>query len=101
MKQLIYLLAIILFAEVNIAQYYHCIKDDTDYFFSNGEFFKCISIDSVVQSGDSLIYYNYPTITDDPVSDCYSRFGPSWIGRYVTAKENGEHIFYNKFSLII
>ncbi len=97
MKYLFNLSVLLFVFQIAFAQDYQCIKDDATYFYSNDLFFKAISIDSVVDAVDSLIYYNYPTITDDPVGDCYSRFGPSWIGRYVSVKQGGEHIFYNKF----
>ena len=97
MKQLIGLSILVFTMQIVFAQNYQCIKDDANYYYTNNTFFKAISIDSVVIAGDSIIYYNYPTITDDPVGDCYSRFGPSWIGRYVTVKPNGENIFCNKY----
>ncbi|MEZ5194933.1 MAG: hypothetical protein R2764_00610 [Bacteroidales bacterium] len=82
---------------VAFTQDYQCIKDDATYCFSDGTNFKAIQIDSVVQEGENLVYYNFPTMTDEPEGDCYSRFGPSWIGRKITVKPNGVHTFYNKY----
>lgn len=98
MKYFISFSVLLFVFQIAFSQNYQCIKDDVTYFYSNDIFFKAISIDSVVDAGDSLVYYNYPTMTDEEdINWCYSRFGPSWIGRYITVKPTGANIFYNKY----
>lgn len=99
MKCIINLSVLLFVFQMAFSQDYQCIKEDVTYFYSNDIFFKAISIDSVVSAGDSIVYYNYPTITDDYIYDwCFGRIGPSWIGRYISEKQDGEHVFYNKFN---
>jgi hypothetical protein len=78
------------------SQDYQCIRDNATYFYSDGTNIKAIQIDSVVNTNEGLIYYNYPTIVWDNNTNCYDRFGPSWIGRKVLVNANGDNIFYNK-----
>jgi hypothetical protein len=78
------------------SQDYQCIRDNATYFYSDGTYIKAIRIDSVVNTVDGLIYYNYPTLSWDDDLDCYNRYSPSWIGRKVLVKPNGDNIFYNK-----
>jgi hypothetical protein len=78
------------------SQDYQCIRDNATYFYSDGTNIKAIQIDSVVTSPEGLIYFNYPTLGPTDNSECLTRFGPSWIGRKVIVKPDGDNIFYNK-----
>ena len=78
------------------SQDYQCIRDNATYFYSDGTNIKAIQIDSVVSSAEGLVYYNYPSLGPTDNSECLTRFGPSWIGRKVLVKPDGDNIFYNK-----
>jgi len=77
------------------SQDYQCIRDNATYFYSDGTNIKAIKIDSVVNTAEGLMYYNYPTIGGDSW-DCLSQYWPSWIGRSVLVKPDGDNVFYNK-----
>jgi len=95
MKQLIGLSILVFTMQIVFAQNYQCIKDDAKYYFTDGSQFKAIHIDSIVPEGDDLDYYNFPAMGETEIQWCYTRYGPSWIGRKITAKPNGGNIFYN------
>jgi hypothetical protein len=77
------------------SQDYQCIRDNATYFYSDGTNIKAIQIDSVVSSAEGLVYYNYPTLGGESY-DCLSQFWPSWIGRSVLVKPDGDNVFFNK-----
>jgi hypothetical protein len=96
MKNLLSLVSILLFGFAGFAQDYQCIRDNATYLYSDGTYIKAIRVDSVVSTTEGLIYYNYPTLSWDDEMDCYNRYSPSWIGRKVLVKPNGDNIFYNR-----
>jgi hypothetical protein len=98
MKKGIFFLLAFLVSFTVFTQDYQCIRDNATYFYSNGTNIKAIQIDSVVSTLEGLMYYNYPSLgpTDNP--ECLTRFGPSWIGRKVLIKPDGDNIYYNKIN---
>ena len=83
------------------SQNFQCINNNSIHYFTDGEFVKAIQIDSVVVEGDNSVFYNYPTLAETEDSDCYTQNGPSWIGRKMIAKPDGDNVFYNMDSLPI
>ena len=84
MKKGIFFSLIFLAGFTVFSQDYQCIRDNATYFYSDGNNIKAIKIDSVVSTNEGLVYYNYPAMTPENGDKyCYSRFGPSWIGRKV------------------
>ena len=96
MKKGMFFLLTLLTGFTTFSQDYQCIRDNATYLYSDGTYIKAIRIDSVVNTVDGLVYYNYPTLSWDDDLDCYNRYSPSWIGRKVLVKPNGDNIFYNK-----
>ena len=96
MKNLLSLVSILVVGFAGFAQDYQCIRDNATYLYSDGTRVKAINIDSVVSTLQGLEYYNYPCISYNPDTWCYSRFGPSWIGRKVLVKPDGDNVFTNK-----
>ena len=96
MKNLLSLVTILMLVLTGFSQDYQCIRDYATYFYSDSTNIKAIQIDSVVSSEEGLGYYNYPSLGPTDNSDCLTRFGPSWIGRKVLVKPDGDTIFYNK-----
>lgn len=84
-----------------LAQDYQCIRDGAEFYFTDSVLFHAIRIDSVVAESENLVYYNYSTMIWDYSIGCYSRFGPSWIGKKVTVKPDGKNIFYNRLDSTI
>jgi len=77
------------------AQDYQCIKSDAEYYYTDSTIFHAIRIDSVVNNSPDLLFFNYPAMAQIDY-DCFSQFGPSWIGRKVKVKPDGKNIFYSK-----
>jgi len=80
MKTIIITSLFFMIAGVAICQGYQCVFDDTEYFFTDGGQYKVIAIDSVVNTNNGLVYYNYPTMAEIENTYCFTRSGPSWIG---------------------
>jgi len=95
MKKFILLLTIILIAFNAFTQNYKCIIDDEVHYFKSNWRTTAIQIDSVVTDGDDLVYYNYPTFQAGLEPYCYALDGPSWIGRKIVEKPNGDFVFFN------
>ncbi len=83
------------------SQNYQCINNNSVHYFTDGENVKAIQIDSVVTDGNNNIYYNYPTLAETGEFDCFTKNGPSWIGRKMMVKPDGDNVFYNLDSLSI
>jgi hypothetical protein len=77
------------------SQSFKCIIDNSIHYFENEGEIKTIQIDSVINEGDNLVYYNYPTLQAGPEQWCYALDGPSWIGRKIIEKPDGDFIFFN------
>ena len=89
---------------LTFSQDYQCIRDDGEYYFTDGIDIKVISIDSVIlnSTGDTTTYYNFPVLGKFDTAYCFTINWPSWIGR-VEMNSNGDFYFYNidgKFCLI-
>jgi hypothetical protein len=78
------------------SQDYQCIRDNATYFYSDGTNIKAILIDSVVVTAEGHDYYNYPAMSYNTSTGCFSTEGPSWIGRKVIVEPDGDNIFTNK-----
>lgn len=78
------------------SQNYDAVKNDGIYLFSNGNEVKAIRIDSLSTIGTDTIFYNFFSIqTVDSSFYCFNAKGPSWIGKQIIKKENGDFIFFN------
>ena len=54
-------------------------------------------IDSVEESGFDTIFYPLKNIRRvDKSYDCFTPYGPSWLGEKILTKLDGTHIFFNK-----
>jgi hypothetical protein len=85
-----------------ISQDYQCVRAGAEYYFTDSILFHAIRIDSVVPEGENLVYYNYFTMAENDTDQyCYTRFGPSWIGKKVTVKPDGKNFFYNRIDSTI
>lgn len=96
MKKLVPLLIIILLSISSFSQNFRCINSNTTHYFEDAESaIKAIRIDSVVIEGENQTYYIYPTFARTDEWNCYTQYGPSWIGRKMTEVINGDNVFYN------
>jgi len=95
MKAFIHLVILFSLSFASYSQEYQCIRNVGEQFFTNGENYRAIKIDSVLDYSDHKSYYNFYVIgTTDPW-ECYSNEHPSWIGYRVDEYENGDHYFFN------
>ena len=94
-KRIIFFLVSTLFLLTGYSQNFCCLNSNTHSFFENGQQLKVIAIDTVVNAGEDLVYYNYTTLEEIEQYNCYALNGPSWIGLHMIAKPNGDNVFYN------
>lgn len=82
-------------AVITQGQDYSCIPSGPQFFF-DGEHYRAIQFDSVVEFTGRTVFCQFCTIgTTDEYQECYSNQHPSWIGSKITVYDNGDHYFYN------
>ncbi|NOX47129.1 MAG: T9SS type A sorting domain-containing protein [Chlorobi bacterium] len=100
-KPILYSVLFLILSIGAFSQNYQCINNNSIHYFTDGEFVKAIQIDSVVVEGDNSVFYNYPTIAETEEFDCFTQYGPSWIGCKMLVEPDGVNVFYNMDSLPI
>ncbi len=96
MKKLVWFFVVSFLSVFGQSQNFQCINNNSISYFEDENSIKVIQIDSVIAEGDDLVYYNYPTLGEADEIYCYDPLGPSWIGRKMVAKPDGDNVFYNK-----
>jgi len=86
---------LITFAEIAPAQNYKAVKTDASYYFydSSANHLIAVKIDSIAQSGDDILYFNFPQIRPNDDAFCHIPDGASWLGDPVTEKPGGIFLF--------
>ena len=93
--------AVVLFAFLTFsasavsAQDYKALKTDASYYFydSSANHLIAVKIDSIAQSGDDILYFNFPQIRPNDDAFCHIPDGASWLGDPVTEKPGGIFLF--------
>jgi len=82
-------------SEIARAQNYEAVKTDASYYFydSSANHLIAVKIDSVAQSGDDILYFNFPQIRPNEDAFCHIPNGASWLGDPVTQKPGGIFLF--------
>ena len=94
-KIFIFLLLIILLKQVFAQNYKTVIPGDTTYF--NGGT-AVIQLDSITNSGDTVMYHNFKMIRANDDFATYDLQGASWTGKNIMVLPNGINMFVNKES---
>jgi len=78
-----------------LAQDYKALKTDASYYFYDSVVndLIAIKIDSVVMSGNDILYFNFPQIRPTDNSFCHISDGASWLGDPVIEKPGGIFLF--------
>ena len=94
---------ILLFPSLFVAQDYQTVRSDFIRFFEtsdqNGTYYHGIKVDSTIVSGQDSILFNYWTVRSGNSfcnqSDRILPYGPSFIGREILIRPNGDNVFIN------
>lgn len=81
------------------AQDYQTVRSDFVHFFTYETNwtpkYHGLKIDSVEFVGGDSIFYNYRSIRENPNSNCFQAFVPSWLGEKVVVRPNGDNLLFN------
>ncbi|HET6244860.1 MAG: T9SS type A sorting domain-containing protein [Bacteroidetes bacterium] len=94
MKTAILIFLFLFNAMLLIAQNYQTVLSNRiGYFEDSNKDVRCIRIDSVLPQTDS-IFFPAPNINFD--GECFTPYGPSWLGSMVIVKNDGYNLYFNK-----